>query len=64
MANTMENFGYVFKKALEGYFIERMDQNEEITARFMNEKDFQDEVSKNLLVEVYQQIRAEASAAI
>jgi hypothetical protein len=30
----------------------------------MNEKDFQDEVSKNLMEEVYNQIRAEASAAI
>src|SRR5660397_14865 len=27
MANTMENFGYVFHKALEGLFIDRMDQN-------------------------------------
>ena len=31
-ANTMENFGYVFRKALEGLFIDRMEQNEEITA--------------------------------
>jgi len=64
MANTMENFGYVFKKALEGYFIERIDQNEEIAARFMNEKDFQEEVSKYLMVEVYNRIRAEATTAI
>jgi type I restriction enzyme R subunit len=64
LANTMENFGYVFKKALEGYFIERIDQNEDITVRFMNEKDFQDEVSKNLMVEVYNRIRSEASAAV
>ena len=41
IANTMENFGYVFRKALEGLFIDRMEQNEEITAKFMNEKDFQ-----------------------
>lgn len=38
MVNTMENFGYVFLKALEGLFIDRMDQNEEITAKFMNER--------------------------
>lgn len=63
LANTIENFGYVFKKALEGFFIERIDQNEEITARFMNEKDFQDEVSKNLMEEVYNRIRAEESAS-
>jgi type I restriction enzyme R subunit len=34
-ANTMENFGYVFKKALQNLFIDRMEQNEEITTKFM-----------------------------
>ena len=57
IANTMENFGYVFRKALEGLFIDRMEQNEEITAKFMNEKDFQDAVTKHLLEQVYRQIR-------
>jgi len=57
IANTMENFGYVFRKALEGLFIDRMEQNEEITAKFMNEKDFQDAVTKHLLEQVYSQIR-------
>ncbi len=60
MANTMENFGYVFSKALEGLFIDRMDQNEEITAKFMNEDRFREAVSKHLLKEVYEQIREEA----
>jgi len=60
LANTMENFGYVFRKALEGLFIDRMDQNEEITAKFMNEDQFRDAVSKHLLKEVYQKIREEA----
>jgi len=60
MANTMENFGYVFKKALEGLFIDRMDQNEEITARFMNEGLFREAVSRHLLKTVYEEIRAEA----
>jgi len=59
LANTMENFGYVFRKALEGLFIDRMDQNEEIAAKFMNEKDFQNIVGRHLLKQVYNQIRAE-----
>lgn len=59
MANTMENFGYVFLKALEGLFIDRMDQNEEITAKYMNEKDFKNAVGQHLLKKVYEQIRAE-----
>jgi type I restriction enzyme R subunit len=59
MANTMENFGYVFRKALEGLFIDRMDQNEGITAKFLNEKDFQEAVTEHLLKQVYEQIRTE-----
>ncbi len=57
LANTMENFGYVFFKALEGLFIDRMDQNEEIAAKFMNEKDFREAVARHLLGQVYNQIR-------
>ena len=63
MANTMENFGYVFLKALEGLFIDRMEQNEDITARFINDKDFQDAVGKHLLRTVYEQIRSEKQVA-
>jgi type I restriction enzyme R subunit len=61
IANSMENFGYVFRKALEGLFIDRMEQNEEITAKFMNEKDFQNAVTKHLLEQVYRQIREEGA---
>jgi len=61
LANTMENFGYVFRKALEGLFIDRMEQNEEITAKFMNEDQFREAVSRHLLKEVYETIREETS---
>ena len=63
MANTMENFGYVFLKALEGLFIDRMDQNEEITARYMNEKEFQKIAGQDLLEQVYKRIRTEEASA-
>lgn len=63
LANTMENFGYVFRKALEGLFIDRMEQNEEITAKFMNEDQFREAVSQHLLKEVYEKIREESEAA-
>jgi type I restriction enzyme R subunit len=58
MANSMENFGFVFLKALEGLFIDRMEQNEEITAKFMNEKEFKETVGQVLLKQVYEQIHA------
>lgn len=60
-ANTLENFGYVFKKALEGLFIDRMDQNGEIFAKYMNEGDFQKAVFEYLAKQVYEQIRTEGA---
>jgi type I restriction enzyme R subunit len=63
MANTLENFGYVFLRELEGYVIDRMEQNEEITARFLNEPEFQDIVARHLMKAVYEQIRAQGRAA-
>ncbi|TEU12005.1 MAG: type I restriction endonuclease subunit R [Anaerolineales bacterium] len=59
LANTMENFGYVFLRALEGLFIDRMEQNEDITARFLNEPEFQTVVGQSLLQEVYEQIHTQ-----
>ena len=46
MANPMENFGYIFFKKLEDLFIDRMEQNEDITAKFMNEEQFKDIVGE------------------
>ncbi len=59
LANTMENFGYIFLSALEGLFIERMEQNEEITAKYLNEPEFQDVVGQSLLEQVYAQIHTQ-----
>lgn len=62
LANSMDHFGFVFGKALEGLFIDRMEQNEEITARFLNETDFKKAVEGVLLKQVYDQIREQATA--
>jgi type I restriction enzyme R subunit len=61
-ANTLDNFRFVFDKALEGLFIDRMDQNEEIFAKYMNDTDFRKVVSEYLLKQVYKQIREEGAA--
>lgn len=54
--NTMENFAYVFDKMLEKLFVERMDGNEEIFIRLMNDDEFRALASKYLVKEVYQSI--------
>ena len=59
-ANSLENFKYVFDKALEGKFIDRMDQNQEIFARYMNDPAFAKVVAEFLRKQVHEQIRAEA----
>jgi type I restriction enzyme, R subunit len=62
-ANTIDNFRYVFVKALEGLFIDRMEQNEDLFAKYMNDADFKKLVSEHLLKQVYEQIRAEGAAS-
>lgn len=59
MVNTLENFGYVFRKVLGDLFISRMDANEDITARFMDEKDFRHVVENYLAHEVWDEVRSQ-----
>lgn len=57
MANSIENFEPVFNKQLENLFIERMDGNEEIFVRLMNDDEFKNVAASHLMRAVYQQIR-------
>jgi type I restriction enzyme R subunit len=57
MANTMENFEPVFNKQLENLFVERMDGNEDIFVRLMNDEAFRNIASGYLMRAVYQQVR-------
>lgn len=58
--NPGEKFELVFKNLLEALFVERMDQNEEIFARFMNDKLFQKLVTGWLSSEAYRKLRLPA----
>ena len=60
MVNPEENFGFLFDKTLEDLFISRMEHNEEITGKFLNEKAFREAVSAHLRKKVYAQFRADA----
>ncbi|MCO6043338.1 DEAD/DEAH box helicase family protein [Aeoliella sp. ICT_H6.2] len=61
-ANTLDNFRFVFDKALENFFIDRMEQNEELFAKYMNDPAFQELVKRHLRERVYGQIRDEDAA--
>jgi len=58
VVNPKDKFELVFKNLLETLFVERMDQNEEIFARFMNDPAFQKVVTNWLASEAYQRLRS------
>lgn len=62
--NSVDNFKFDFQKMLMGLFIGRMEQNEDIVARFMNDGEFQAAVSSALLNSVYNRIKKAASAPV
>lgn len=61
MVNPEDKFALVFNNLLETLFIERMDQNEEIFARYMNDGQFQKVVVSWLASEVYRKLRGETT---
>lgn len=62
MANTIENFKPVFNKQLENLFAERMDGNEQIFVKLMNDDAFREIAASHLMQAVYAQVRAGASS--
>jgi len=56
-ANTLENFKPVFNKQLENLFLERMEGNEEIFTRLMNDEAFRTIAANHLMAEVYSLIK-------
>lgn len=58
--NPEEKFALLFAGLLETLFIERMEQNEDVFARFMNEKDFQSLVSEWISRKVYSRFRSKS----
>ena len=55
--NPEDKFELVFRNLLERLFVERMDQNEEIFVRYMNDQPFQQLVSEWLASQAYQRLR-------
>jgi len=56
--NPGDKFELVFKNLLETLFVERIDQNEEIFVRFMNDPAFQKVVTEWMASEAYRKLRA------
>jgi type I restriction enzyme R subunit len=58
--NPEEKFELVFKNLLQTLFVERMDQNEDIFVRFMNDSAFQKTITAWLAAEAYRRLRRNA----
>jgi type I restriction enzyme R subunit len=56
-SNTMENFEFVFNEKFFDKIIDRMELNQEIFARIMDDAKFQETVKSHLLKSVYERIR-------
>lgn len=54
--NAEDKFNLLFNRVLKTIFVERMDQNEAIFARYMNDTAFQELVSNILSSEVYRRL--------
>ena len=57
--NPSDKFELVFKGLLENLFAERMDQNEEMFVRFMNDTSFQKIVTAWMASEAYRRLRSD-----
>lgn len=59
VVNSGDKFKLLFKNVLEKLFTDRMDQNEDIFVRFMNDTPFQKVVTSWMADEAYQRFRSE-----
>ena len=60
--NPQDKFSLVFNNLLETLFIERMEQNEEVFARYMNDEAFQKMVTGWMATEVYNRLSGKIPA--
>ena len=57
LANALDNFELAMKPKVEGLMIDRMEQNQEIVTRYLNDPAFQTATFKALVGKIYEEIR-------
>ena len=60
LANRLDNFELAMKPKVEGLMIDRMDQNQDIVNRYLNDPEFQAAAFKSLVQRIYREIRRES----
>jgi type I restriction enzyme, R subunit len=61
LANPLDNFELAMKPKVEGLMIDRMDQNQDIVNRYLNDPEFQTAAFKALARRIYDDIRRGSS---
>jgi type I restriction enzyme R subunit len=64
LVNAPDKFALLFNRVLETLFVERMDQNEAIFARYMNDPAFRKSVSEWMVSEVYKELSGRDTGAV
>jgi len=59
-ANTFDNFSLAMRQKISDLMVERMEQNQEIVTKYLDEKDFQDIAFRALVKAIYEDIRRQA----
>ncbi|WP_437593442.1 type I restriction endonuclease subunit R [Sorangium sp. So ce1000] len=58
MANPLDNFALSMKQKVEDLMIDRMDQNQDIVTRYLNDPEFQETVFRPLVKKLYEAARS------
>ena len=61
-ANTLQNFGYVFDKAFEGFVVARLDRNQDVGVKVLSNDDLKKFLTRRMRREVYDEVRSEVEA--
>ena len=60
-ANSFENFSLSIKDKVEGLMIDRMDRNQDIVSKYLNEDDFKAAVFDHLAKRIYEDLNDEGA---
>jgi type I restriction enzyme R subunit len=61
-ANPLDNFALALKGKIEGAFVDRMEKNEDIAARFLNDADFRGVLTDYIVKKVHADLAASQSS--
>ena len=57
-ANPFDNFALSMRQKVEDAMVDRMERNESIVSRFLNDSEFRELISRELARRIYGEIRA------